>query len=82
MVWCNKHNTSLLQFKRTRSNQLELCKFVEKKYKSATMLKGVKCTEKFMKHIFDKKQNISAANDIRDMELLVNNMRMSICEMG
>jgi len=33
-------------------------------------------------YIFDKKQNMSAANDMRDMELLVNNMRMSICEMG
>jgi hypothetical protein len=46
------------------------------------MLNGVKCTEKFMKYIFDKKQNISVANDIQDIELLVNNMRMSICEMG
>jgi hypothetical protein len=82
MAWCNKHNTSLLQFKRTRNNQLEFCKFIEKKYKSATMLKGVKCTEKFMKHIFDKKQNITAANDMRDFELLATNMRMSICEMG
>jgi hypothetical protein len=82
MAWCNKHNTSLLQFKRTRSNQLEFCKFIKKKYKSAVMLNGVKCTEKFMKYIFDKKQNISVANDIQDIELLVNNMRMSICEMG
>jgi len=46
------------------------------------MLDGVKCTEKFMKYIFDKKQNMSVANDIQDIELLVNNMRMSICEMG
>ena len=82
MVWCNKHNTSLLQFKRTRGNQLEFCKFVEKKYKSSVMLDGVKCTEKFMKYIFDKKEKMSVANDIQDIELLVNNMRMSICEMG
>jgi hypothetical protein len=45
-------------------------------------LDGVKCTEKFMKYIFDKKQNMSAVNSIQDIELLVNNMRMSICEMG
>ncbi len=82
MAWCNKHNTSLLQFKRTRGNQLEFCKFVEKKYKSSVMLDGVKCTEKFMKYIFDKKEKMSVANDIQDIELLVNNMRMSICEMG
>jgi hypothetical protein len=82
MAWCNKHNTSLLQFKRTRSNQLEFCKFIEKKYKSSVMLDGVKCTEKFMKYIFEKKQNMSAVNNIQDIELLVNNMRMSICEMG
>ena len=82
MSWCNKHNTSLLQFKKTSNNQLEFCKFIEKKHKSAIMLNGVKCTEKFMKLVFDKKQNISAANDIRDFELLATNMRMSICEMG
>ena len=82
MGWCNKHNTSLLQFKKTSNNQLEFCKFIEKKYKSAIMLNGVKCTEKFIKHIFDKKQNVTAANDIRDFELLATNMRMSICEMG
>jgi hypothetical protein len=82
MGWCNKHNTSLLQFKKTTRNQLELCKFIEKRYKSPVMLNGVKCTEKFIKHIFDKKQNMSATKDVQDMELLVNNMRMSICEMG
>jgi hypothetical protein len=82
MSWCNKHNTSLLQFKKTSNNQLEFCKFIEKKYKSTTMLNGVKCTEKFMKYIFDKKQNMSNAKDIQDIELLVSNMRMSICEMG
>ncbi len=82
MAWCNKHNTSLLQFKRTRANQLEFCKFIEKKHKSSAMLDGVKCTEKFMKYIFDKKQQMSVASDIQDIELLINNMRMSICEMG
>ena len=33
-------------------------------------------------YTFDKKQNVSAANDIKDFELLATNMRMSICEMG
>jgi hypothetical protein len=82
MSWCNKHNTSLLQFKRTTSNQLEFCKFIEKKYKSPAMLNGVKCTEKFMKRVFDQRKNKNASKVVGDVELLAKNMRMSICEMG
>ncbi len=82
MAWCDKHNTSLLQFKKTSSNQVEFCKFIEKKYKSKMMLDGVKCSEKFMKRMFEAKQHVSAAEDVKNMDMLVTNMRMSICEMG
>ena len=80
--WCNKHNTSLLQFKKTTSNQIEFCKFIEKKYKSTTILKGVKCTEKFMKYVFNQRKHDNASKTANEIELLATNMRMSICEMG
>ena len=82
LSWCNKHNTSLLQFKKSSSNQLEFCKFIEKKYKSRAMLNGVKCTEKFVKKVFDQRRNKTASKVAEDVELLAKNMRMSICEMG
>jgi hypothetical protein len=80
MAWCDKNNTSLLQFKKTTKNQLDFCKFIEKNYKSRTMLNGVKCTEKFMKDLFETRKNTHT--NVEDINLLLKNMRMSICEMG
>ena len=36
---------TVLQFKKTSSNINSFCKFIEKKYKTVTMLNGVKCNE-------------------------------------
>ena len=82
LSWCDKNNTSLLQFKKSTSNQLEFCKFIEKRYTSRAMLNGVKCTEKFIKKIFDQRKSKTASKVVGDVELLAKNMRMSICEMG
>jgi hypothetical protein len=71
LYWCEQNNPLLLQFKKTRLNQRELCLFIEKNYKNKSMLTGVKDAEDFLNTRFSK----------RDIYLLTN-MRMSICEMG
>ena len=72
--WCNLNNTSLLQFKKTTSNLNEFCKFIEKKYKTKGMLDCVSCTEGLFKRASSKKK--------KEMTYLINNLRMTICELG
>jgi hypothetical protein len=72
LVWCDKKNYSLLQFKQTNDNQIEFCKFIEKNYKSSSMLDGVrKASDLFYSH--KKSQH---------KKFLLTNMRMTIAELG
>ena len=72
--WCKTNNLSLLQFKKTHLNQTEYCKFIEKNYKTKSMLNGVEDTQQFFKKIYTKRMQKS--------NYLLTNMRMSICELG
>jgi hypothetical protein len=69
--WCKKNNFSLLQFKHTIKNLKDYCIFIEKNYKSPSMLFGVDSVERIIKE-FNTKKN----------KFVLSNMRMSICEMG
>ena len=71
--WCNLNNTALLQFKKTTTNLNEFCKFIEKKYKTKSMLDAVDCSERLFKRA-SKKQ--------RSMIYLIKTLRMTICELG
>jgi len=75
LSWCKTNNFSLLQFKKTFSNQKEFCNFIEKNYKTTNMLSGVKETEKFMKTMDVKNKRVNN-------QYILSNLRMSICEMG
>ena len=72
LSWCKTHNISLFQFNKTISSQINYCKFIEKNYKTASMLENIDNTEKFYNKIFSKNKN----------NFLLTNMRMSICELG
>jgi hypothetical protein len=74
LSWCKTNNFSLLQFKKTISNQREYCKFIENNYKSKKMLEGIKETTTFINSI-DRKQK--SAN----YKFILSNLRMSICEL-
>jgi len=71
--WCKINNFSLLQFKKTFSNQMEYCKFIEKNYKKKCMLDAVKETTIFLRSI--NKNN-------KKIQFVLSNLRMSICELG
>lgn len=73
IAWCSLNNTSLLQFKTTTVNLNEFCKFIGKKYKTKSMLDGVSCSERLFKGI---------SKDKKELKYLVNNLRMTICELG
>ena len=75
LLWCKTKNLSLLQFKKTPINQREFCKFIEKNYKTTSMLDGIEETQKFLNKI--QKQNKSSKS-----QYILTNLRMSICEMG
>jgi hypothetical protein len=75
LSWCKTHNLSLLQFKKTASNQSEFCRFIEKNYKTRSMIDNVEKMENFSAQINDKSLTSNKA-------FILNNMRMSICEMG
>lgn len=79
LSWCKTHNISLLQFKKTASNQSEFCRFIEKNYRTRSMLENVRKFENFYAQIKDKTLT-SSKNAIH--HFIVNNMRMSMCEMG
>jgi hypothetical protein len=72
LLWCKTNNFSLLQFKKTLTNQREFCNFIQKTYKNKSMLENVKSSNICLTHIKKNKKN----------EYLLNNMKMSICELG
>ena len=69
LSWCDKNNDSLLQFKQTHENQMEFCRFIEKNFKSSSMLDGVRHASE----IFYNGTN---------HKFLLTNMRMTIAELG
>jgi hypothetical protein len=84
LQWCKTNNTSLLQFKKTSSNQKSFCDFIEKKYKIPKLLETIDCSETFFKKINNtklKSNNKSNNNKTDELTFLTNNLRMTICEM-
>jgi len=76
LSWCNKNNTELLQFKKTEKNLTNYCKFIETNYKSQSMINGVECYKKIL-HIAKLE---STKN--KDLNYLISNLRMTICELA
>ena len=80
LSWCNQNNTSLLNFKKTNTNLDSFCKFIERNYKSTSMLDGVECMENILGKI--KNKNTKTKKYSKNVDLLLKNMRMSIGELG
>ena len=76
LSWCNTNNITILNFKKTTTNLDKFCEFIEKKYKTKSMLDGVECTEQLLHLIKSSKKKQ------KELTYLINNLRMTICEMG
>jgi len=79
LSWCNVNNLSLIQFKKTISNMDSFCKFIEKNYKTRSMIESVNCMQKFY---FTVKKSEKVGKKNKTTEYILNNMRMSLCELG
>jgi hypothetical protein len=75
LLWCHNNNTSLLQFKKTSSNQQDFCELIKKNYKTNNMLDGVYNSELFLNKMKRK-------NKDKITKYMLSNLRMSICELG
>jgi hypothetical protein len=78
LSWCQKHNISLLQFKKTTNAQNELCKFIEKKYKSKNLLDDVTCIEELLDNI----KNLYKKKKYKNLLYILSNLRMTLCEIA
>lgn len=77
LSWCyTNNNISLLQFTKTSLNLDIFCNFIEKKYKTKSMIDGIICTEKLL-----ERGNRAAKKD-SGLNYLLRNLRMTICELG
>jgi len=75
LLWCNKNNMSLMQFKKTPGNIEALCNYIECNYKSKGFLEHVKCIQR----VYSKLKK-SSGKDPNVYELS-NTMKMAICEL-
>jgi len=80
LSWCDKNNLSLIAFKKTIANQQKFCEFIEKNYKSASMLENIDNSELFLEQLKKKKNN--AVMNQKMKHFLLTNLRMTICELG
>jgi len=80
LLWCNKNNLSLIAFKKTITNQKKFCEFIEKNYKSPSMLENIDNSELFLEHL-KKKKNKAVLNE-KIKHFLLTNLRMTVCELG
>ena len=85
LLWCSKYNISLFQFKKTRENQKEFCKFIEKHYKYSKFLEIVNKTDKLitkMNHS-NKSNKLNHLNPLNHLNqnYIINNLRMTVCEL-
>ena len=76
LSWCNTNNTSILQFKKTNANLDHFCEFIQKNYKSKSILGGIKCTEDLLTKVKHK------AKKQKNLGYILRNLRMTICELG
>ncbi len=88
--WCDEHNGMhlLLQFKKTAQNQRAFCDFIGKYYNNSYTLNSVGCMQRVWRELIAKHglksatNNTNNANNANKKNFLMNNMRMSICELG
>lgn len=79
LSWCDINNLTILQFKKTSSNLMKFCEFIKNNYKTKRFMKGIECGEKIYKKL--QRNGFRQLNEM-ETSFLLNNMRMSTCEMG
>ena len=75
LSWCVNNNSNILQFDKNPVKLTEFCRFIERNYKTQSLLNGAYCTEGFL-HKFKK------MSKTKDVDYLLNSTKMTIAELG
>ena len=78
LIWCKANNTSMLQFKKTSDAQSRFCDFIAARYKRTEFLYNIDCSEKLINKITNARKKHSDTYST----FLLNNLRMTLCELG
>jgi len=81
LSWCDSNNLSLLQFKKTTANLTEFCNFIEKNYKTRSLIESVECIHNFLNSLRNETSKKNGKTS-KSLDFVLNNMRMTICELG
>jgi hypothetical protein len=81
LLWCDKNNFSLIAFKKSIANQNKFCEFIGKNYKNPSMLENIDNSELFLEQLKKNKKNKNNKNN-KTKDILLTNLRMSICELS
>lgn len=80
LTWCNRNNTSLIQFKKTTNNLSSYCEFISDHYKSPILLHMVDCEETHLSKLIKKRPRTMKKK--KENNYLLRTMRMTICELS
>jgi hypothetical protein len=75
LVWCDNNNDMILCFKKTSENLNKYCSFIESHYRSSSFVKSIDCVEDVLTLLKEDKLT-------KQTKYLINNMRMTSCELG
>lgn len=79
ILWCKKNNGNLFDFKNTVDNQRAFVEFIRQRYRSRGFLNDTRVMEEI--YPFLKREALKKSRN-KKLDYLMENMRMSICEMG
>ena len=93
LLWCKTHNSSILQFNKTVETQTRFCDFIASKYKATEFLYSIDCSDKLLDKVKkilnknvnknkNKNKNKTLKNTNTYPNFLLNNLRMTLCELG
>jgi hypothetical protein len=85
-IWCKANNSTMLQFKKTVDAQNRFCDFIAARYKRSDFLNNIECSEKLLSKIKKINKKNKGKNQSSEVNMysafLLNNLRMTLCELG
>jgi hypothetical protein len=81
LAWCEEHNDLLLQFKKTVNNQRLFCEFIKQHYAHRRTLNGVNCVQVLWRDLLIKYGAFTNTKH-HNVNFIMNNTRMTLCELG
>jgi hypothetical protein len=76
LFWCKQNNKGLFQFVKTKETQIKFCHFIEENYRSKQMIDNIHSIQKILFRMKNDK------NKAKNHDILLSNMRMTLCELG